>query len=404
MFSRKRADHRLMRNTRGFGRSIVREGRLPFAAVLCSALFAAAAGSAEETAAGGRPVARLTVVRNVILAPVYVNGVGPYPFILDTCVPEPVLALPVAGHLGMTGPETDSTPAGIELESIELDSIELPVDRAVAMDLEPFEKHLGRRVAGILPCWLDGFALVLDFESGTIDVCGNPQNGSEPGYVVSAALGEAGLEIPVLIDGRKLELVLLDTTFGGVFGATAGFFRERQLMDDSTRRIKTPARAVPGETASGAVQLRIEKLQVAGIELKAPLCKVLSENSRARVGLGLLAQCRVTFDARRGCVLLDPIENEELTGRPVTGYGLCLDTWNDGYWSVGVARGSPAAEAGVPQGALLKEIDGKELRGLQYDKVEEAIAATPGETHAFSFVHDGTTLSEVTLEAATLLP
>lgn len=347
--------------------------------------------------------AQFTRVRDVLLAPVHVNGVGPYPFVLDLGIREAVVNTDVAAYLHLgTGSEEGEQGEGKEAPSVAVAAVEslrvgeevLPVATVLVMDLGGFEARLGQRVAGVLPGMLAGKRLTLDFEHEQVAFrdAGRDENRSKPGMRTVPIRFDRGCpEVSGLIDGKHLRPFVVDTTCAATVAMPEDVLRELKLLEADTPRLCL----MPGPDGSSAplghTQIRLGELRLGGATVAEPVCVVLEAGGKARIGLGFLGHYCVTLgrDGGKGWLRLANAGDKRVSDPAIVGHGLTLASYRGGDWSVCVAAESPAARAGLVSGDLLVAVGGEEAKGRSYAEVMEKLSGAPGQETEVAVLHLG---------------
>ncbi len=360
--------------------------RAPLATVMV-ALVAAGVAWAEM---GG---VEFTRVRDVFLVPVEVNGVGPYPFILDLGIGDAVINTDVAEYLKLetssattvaneTGEPVRAFVAPVDL--VRLGEQALPLAKALVMDLAGFSQRLGMDVAGIMPGWFPGKELTLDFEQNRA-ILSDWVSGAlhaAPGQLnVRMRVDEGPPTVHGLVNSKHLRAFVLDTTFAAVVGMPEAALRELGILREATPRLVVEPGPDDAPEPLGHTQIRLESLRVGAANIGDPVCTVLESGAQARIGLGFLQHFRVTFlmDKDVGVLSLEPRRTAVLRDPPIVGYGLSLAQYQDGLWRVCVAKGSPASRAGIASGDRIAAINGESMRDQPYAELAARLTAGDGD-------------------------
>jgi hypothetical protein len=249
----------------------------------------------EPYPAAGPPssVATLSVIRDKVIAPVIVNGEGPYSFILDLGIEHPVVSREIAAALkpvavsteptqGPSQAGTQDSESAIEVQELRLGDAASKPGRALIMDLVPFKATLGIEIAGIFSGRELGERVLIDFAANTISV--RSLNGDAPSDTdtrsVRLHLDERGQPVVSgLIDGKHVRSFVVDTTFGGVMAMPEQALRDLGLLSDATPRLAVEPMPEGGPDQSAALsekmQIRLKNLRVGGAEIQRPLCSIL---------------------------------------------------------------------------------------------------------------------------------
>lgn len=337
-----------------------------------------------------------SVVRDKILAPVWVNGAGPYPFILDLGIKQPVLSRIVADALGLKPSPPDQgqgqnlvgDPGGapvVEIQELRSGEAASKPLQVLMMDLSPFKSTLGTEVAGIFSGREIGDELRLDFAANALTVRPRSGEGSLPTDTRSVRLRVDENNQPVvsvLLDGKHVRSFLVDTTFGGALGMPEQALRDLGLLTDNTPHLAVENLSTGdanSQPLSEKMQIRLKSVRVGSAEVQDPVCTVLPSTESPRLGLEFLKNFRTIFDFEGKLLRLEHTGKLPIVAGPVSGCGLTPARFADGYWTVWVARDSPASKAGIQTGAILAEVNGKDLKDADYASVARRLTAEEGD-------------------------
>lgn len=146
---------------------------------------------------------------------------------------------------------------------------------------------------------------------------------------------------------------------------------------DEARIVRVPRLALLGE--GGEVEARDTDAATLGGELPAVLEQVLGERVHGLVGYSYLRRFRVAIDFPRRLVWLDPADVTRDT-RPdeYSHVGVQIERADGELRVAGVARPSPAAEAGIGPGDVLEAIDGRSGGELGLMEAVRLLEGSPG--------------------------
>jgi hypothetical protein len=360
------------------------------AGLVLGGTFAVPARGAESGAPGGDSSPRLPVLvpfpdcGSTVLLPVRVNGRGPFLFILDSGANSIALDQRLADSLGLapagTGAATGAGAGKVAYRSYPRDSVEFDVagvrfrsDHTISIDLSNQPGILGFDVGGVLGT--DFFRRV------TVEVHydAHAVRFHDPnGYVAPAG----SRPIPLTFE-RRVPFVTARLTVPGVPARTRRLLVDcgsEDAVDDSLLlESRAPLHRTMGGVGSGqpyeVVFGRIQRLELGPFVLEdlpsaAPgVCLIGGEVLRRFV---------VTFDFRRDRLLLLPGRHlrDEVPEDPS---GLTVRLADDGTQLriEDVAKGSPAARAGLRTGEHVTVIDGASVRDIGLRRAQ-AILMTPG--------------------------
>jgi hypothetical protein len=369
--------------------------------VLCVLLLAAVAQATTHTG-------RAAEARGRLLVDVYLDGRGPYPFLLDAALKRPVIDTRLAADLHLPiaqDPAMGETPGGAAITAPVAYIHQFQVapglenDETVAvMDLAAATARLGRPVAGLLPAYQAGLEITLQFDPPgvtwrTLDEAVMQEGGDD---AIPIKIGASGApEFEVLLDGRYVRTLQLDLSLGGDLALSEDTLAD--LGDDPARTVLT-TRLSTGEVER---QVRLKSLKVGKAELLQPIAAIQGANGGDRVGLGFLKRHGVTLSYEFGRMYL-AVTQPRFSAPPLAGYGLTLEGVIDGYWVLGVAAGSPAEQAGIVPGDRLLSVEGRRLYQAGYANVAGLLEATEGQVIALTVLQHGEP-APFTLTAAPLL-
>lgn len=160
------------------------------------------------------------------------------------------------------------------------------------------------------------------------------------------------------------------------------------VLGDATPRLKLLA---GGETTAGDVQFRAGSLRIPTIEVAGPVCALDAASGTARIGSGLLACFRAAIGFPASFVRLEPIGALPVTSAPIEGTGLTPVSLQEGYWTVGVAEGSPADEGGVSPGDAVLAVNGAAMQGVAWTQLSALLNPITGQEVRLSLRHAGET-------------
>ena len=329
-----------------------------------------------------------SVVRDKILAPVWVNGAGPYPFILDLGIKHPVLSRTVGDALGLKPSPTEQGQGialAAEIQELRIGKAASKPLQVLMMDLSPFKTTLGTEVAGIFSAREIGNELRIDFAANTLTVSHASGESSLPTDTRSIRLRLDENNQPVvsvLLDGKHVRSFLVDTTFGGVLGMPEQALRDLGLLTDNTPHLAVENLSTGdanSQPLSEKMQIRLKSVRLGSAEVQDPVCTVLPSTESPRLGLEFLKNFRTIFDFEGKLLRLEHTGKLPIVAGPISGSGLTPARFADGYWTVWVALDSPASKAGIQTGAILAEVNGKDLKDADYASVTWRLTAEEGD-------------------------
>jgi hypothetical protein len=370
---------------------------------VCAILGAAGVAGAAEipaTPITTEPTA-LTIVRDRILVRTWLNGQGPYAFILDTGATAPIIDGQSAATLrlpGVSSTETQRAQAAVAVAAMQVADAPATSQKCITMDLAPFTRILGVPVVGVTGLPVSGAGFTLDVPAGRLSFA---EDLTERKNVVPGAVGTGKLTVDIVLGSGKTVTAQIDTSFSGLLGMPEAQALETGLLTPSAPRLEYLPGAAPGSAPSGATLFRADTLSVGAVDIRKPVCALLAADAHPVLGVGFLRLCSVSV-AQGGQVSIEARAPMPYTSPPITGYGLGLVSFDGGYWSLAVAKGSPAAQGGAQHLDRLIQINGEPMKDKPFDAVAEKLVAAP-KTEIRIVVERGGVRSAMTLKAETLL-
>lgn len=325
------------------------------------------------------PGAAAASLRGRLAVPASLNGVSPYPCVVDTALPRTVLHTEVAEYLGLSLEPVP--PEGQRAWSATLDSLSVgdfttgPL-RCVVMPLGDLSAQLGSRIAALMPAHQPGYEVTLDFreprviwrplEYATLHV--------PAGEVAPMRVGEDGApRVQVLLRGTHLLTCIVDSG-------------TPEFLVLPWAELERTGGAEPGEASLtvrldeeiALTYLRLNEARVGGIVVDKPVCALRDDVTEPRLGLGFLARFRVTMNFEFGLIHFGGEYERRFAVPPVTGVGIGLDRQVDGLWRILVAQPSPAAAAGLRSGDLLVSVGGMNAGDAAAEDLEKRLHPPAG--------------------------
>lgn len=277
------------------------------------------------------------------LAEVFLDGRGPFLFMLDTGYPRTQLSTRTARELSV----------GRRLNSIEVGPLEVEGSIPFGVqDLAPVGWALGRPIDGILGYTLFGeLVQTYDYPGGQVRVSEAPIPEDLPGVMEMSTGDRPWLDAS--IGGRMVRLVL-DT---GYSGAVA-------LADLSSYELAVPPRPVGARVRVDGVSFRhgarlTHSLELGSLVLHEP--PVVDATGRSLLGQAAMRRLVVSLDPTRGRVrftLPDGTSPGTLSMEPLRGTGMALSPRRDVLEVLAVFPGTSAHAAGVREGDEIVAVDG----------------------------------------------
>jgi hypothetical protein len=348
------------------------------------------------------PATSFAVVRNAVLIPVWINSVGPYPFLLDAAAQHTVVDGKAAAFIGLAAVEPPvriqigpSDPAPRLFPNPHVDALmQMPADGLLAhvkelqianaftgprdvlvMDLSGFAIHLGTPVGGILGLEPRLGELTLDFARNKVTLA--VAAGDPPADALSFERDARGAPlVSALIDGRAVQRLVIDTAFGETMRFPASYLDKEGLLTETTPRmsLRDPASGTPVPIA-----VRLSSLSVGSASIRNPLC-IIQNGADPALGLGFLRHFRVTLNCEHNWIRLEPLGASPLQDAAVQGTGLVPLAWSGKGWTVHVAVDSPADKAGIRPGELVAAVNGEPAAAMPFALLAAKLRGMPGES------------------------
>ena len=316
----------------------------------------------------------VTWLGGLAIVPTYVDGRGPWNFLLDSGANHYAIDLRAADSLKLereggdgvrltnmlTGGRTDLLGCA-RIQEIRAGPLVESDTGAEIVDLSLAEQALGTRVDGVLPAsaFRDGL-LTFDYAGGTVTVALGelpPPDGRE---VLALRPGPLPC-IPVDIGGNPVT-VLLDTGSSSALCVPAA-------CEPSLRFHAPPAAVGMHGTLAGVVRDRAARLDGTiawGRHRIADPVLSLTPGEYGLAGRELLGEFRVTFDFAHARVRFERPGSEPIRSKPVRGIGAGF-LRRDGVSIVEyVFEGGPAARAGLRVGDRIEAVDDCPVGELAY--------------------------------------
>lgn len=326
--------------------------------------------------------------RGRLVIPVTLNGAGPFAFLVDTCLPRPVITPQSATYLRLPF-EGDTV---VRVKSVVCGPIPDHAESMAVEDLTELSQRLGIELAGLLPAHQPGFEVTIDFEAAQVRwarIETDPVPGQEGTQPPALKVDSSGAPcVGVLFGGQHLRSLRVDSAAADGLALNAA-----DLEAIGALRAGTPWLTPDGEPAKGrasappsGTRLRIAEIKVGGVTIENPVCLVLGDDESGYLGVGLLRLFRIGLAYEAGRFRAEPLHGDALSDPPLSGYGLALDRFIEGFWTVRVAKGSPAHDAGLRTGdVLLKAGDlaldaAGQTPGAFAKEIERRLLAAPGTT------------------------
>jgi predicted aspartyl protease len=334
------------------------------------------------------------------LIDVYLNGKGPYQFILDTGATIVVidsslaaeLSLPVTGKSELQSP-TKGTPIPsdlVHIDKIEAGTIQVEAQEAQTMDIKGMfgSDHAPSGVLGAT--YFSGHLLTLDYPGESIVVRPGELGASDGKTIFQYTAEDDFPTVPLIIGDRKID-THIDTGSPGFIMLPGKLMKELPLANEPKvmgtmklvdREMDIYMANLEGEAAIGSIKMNNPSLTF-GEHLPA-----------GNLGYRFLKDFALTLDIRNRRLKFEKIDQAEQTGQArqmrradMSGggpsrrvvrnggnsnrkrYGMMFRGSTDGAMSIsGVQPGSIAEKAGLTAGDTVIRLNGKEIAGMSQEE------------------------------------
>ena len=373
------AGHRLYRCRMRFA-------RLLLATTLAFPAFAGAASPAALNFAGevlepGQVAVPGRIVSNLLLVEGTVGGSGPYCFLIDTgssvtlvsdriaaSVPgyrttpalNPMQVVSAAGGATLLGSTT--------LPSLELGTARFANVRAAIYDFVDFSNHLGITVDGILgfPVFRD-LLLTLDYPHCRVVLSPRFPARTVPGVAIPFALEDGTRPIVNVELGNHTFMALIDS------GSDLPFTLNPTGLNPP---FKSGPRSGPVvSTLSGSDPRQIgrlaDTLALGTCEIREP--RVMLTDQLSTIGAEILRHYTLTFDQRRGLLILDPARDGALKLPAQRSTGLSFARLPAEWRVLQVLEDAPPATHQIEPGDVIVGINGEPNNHWNLDRFEKQL-------------------------------
>ena len=337
------------------------------------------------------------IVSNLLLVEGTIGGAGPYYFLVDTGssvtlvsdriatavpgyrttpTPSPVQVVSAAGGATMLGSTT--------LPSLELGGATFANVRAAVYDFVDFSNHLGITVDGILgfPLFRD-VLLTLDYPRSRAVLSPRFPSRTIPGIAIPFALEDGTRPIVNVALGDKTFMALVDSGSDLPFTLDATGLNPPFKYGPRTG----PLIATLSGNAPRQIGRLADNLVLGTCEVREP--RVMLTDQLSTIGAEILRNFTVTFDQRRGLVILDPAHagSVKLPAQRTTGLSFAR---LPAEWRVlHVFDDVPAATQQIEPGDAIVGIDGEPVVKWNLDRFEARLRTV--DAIDFLFRRDGRT-------------
>jgi hypothetical protein len=323
--------------------------------------------------------------RGRLMTDVWINGAGPYPFLLDAAIKRPVIDPEAAQYLQLPS-ETAAGTMAVHAEEMRFSDFPANSDTLAVRDLAGFSEKLGVRVAGLLPLWKPGYEVTIDFPRANVTwrpLSAARLRRNDPD-TAGMQIGEGHTPvIECLWNGQYIGTAVIDLLRPGMLAVPGNMAAEYALLPEESRMLRVFSRGPGGPRLSR--QFRPGAFACAGIEVLQPLCTLREDGDHVRIGLDFLRHFTLTLNFEHGRARFDSSAGRQYQDRPLTGYGIAPDALRNGFWELAVADQSPAWRAGIRPGDRLLNINGLDLvnapdnRDAGFAEIERMLHGHPGD-------------------------
>lgn len=320
-------------------------------------------------------------VSNLLLVEGTVGGNGPYRFLIDTGSSVTLVSERIAENLpdfhlaaGLAPVQVVSAAGGAtllgstSLPSLELGTATFANLRAAVYDFTDFSNHLGLTVDGILgfPIFRD-VLLTLDYPRERVVLSPRFPARAVPGIAIPFALEEGTRPIvnvelgdatfPALIDsGSDLPFTLNPTGLNPPFksGPRNG-----------------PVVSTLSGSAPGQIGRLANTLALGTWEIREP--RVMLTDQLSTVGAEILRHYTLTFDQRRGLVIVDSVRDSALKLPAQRSTGLSFARLPAEWRVLQVLADAPAATRLIEPGDAIVGINGEPINRWNLDRFEKQL-------------------------------
>jgi hypothetical protein len=358
-------------------------------------LFFSVVAFAQQNSRSDENSYPVAIARDKVVVPLFVNGNGPYPFILDFgvqhTVVSPFIAEAIRTAAGGNAPSQGAS-QDVEIGELKYNESTSSQLRALVMDLSPFASSLGTEIVGVFNGREFGEKISVDLAAGKIDfesTAGSSSSAMDTRDIKIKFDAQGQPIVTALINDKHTRSFVLDLTFAGALSMPEQSLRDLGLFacdnpgvsDVTALRVEPAPEEFSASTPPPeAMQVRLKSLRVGGAVMEAPICSASQIDASPRIGLGFLKHFKVAIDFGAKTLRLSRKGTTSVTCGPILGCGLIPARFNEGRWTLWVTSNSPAARAGVRSGAQLIDVGGADILSASYSEVCEKLSADEGAT------------------------
>lgn len=335
------------------------------------------------------------LVSNLLLVEGTVGGAGPYHFLVDTGSSVTLVSDRIAAAIPGFRPSAGLAPVQVvsaaggatllgstTLPSLELRTATFANVRAAVYDFVDFSNHLGITVDGIIgfPVFRD-LLLTLDYPRSRVVLSPRFPARTVPGVAVPFALEDGTRPIVNVELGDATFMALIDS------GSNLPFTLNATGLNPS---FKYGPRTGPlVATLSGDAPRQIGRLAdtlvLGTFAVREP--RVMLTDQLPTIGAEILRHFTLTFDQRRGLVILAPERDAALKLPPQRTTGLSFARLPAEWRVLQVLEDAPAATRQIEPGDGIVGIDGEPIVRWNLDRFEKHLRSA--DTIEYLFRRDG---------------
>jgi membrane-associated protease RseP (regulator of RpoE activity) len=209
------------------------------------------------------------------------------------------------------------------------------------------------------------YVTCIDFSHHVIELTDSARfDPRRAGAPLRMSIKDSEITIRGRFDGA-LGIFQLDTGSPTTLTLTAPFVARHHLLSNFSKRVETSSSGVGGSTQAFTVRGRT--LVLGSVQIDNPITElsVSSKGQFARgdldgnIGIGALKRYIVTFDFPGERLFLKPCQPAPADLDTYDRSGLRIELEPAGFRVVSVAKGTPAAEAGLHPGDVIVAVDGQ---------------------------------------------
>lgn len=332
-------------------------------------------------------------IGNHIVSDAWLNGIGPFTFIVDTGgvnLVTPVLqrrlAFTTLGHESGHGVGSNTVESGETLVRLtRLGNFSSSRQRYFVYPLDQLYATGGVRMQGIVGNEIFRRHVVrIDYAGGRIDLLDSAAfTGACSGAPIPMTIANNELYVPGSFDGIRGRF-RIDTGSSSTLDLDTPFVHAHHLLQRFPRHIAAANSGIGG--ASGSVTVRGRNLMIGPMLIPRPITGLATGNRgnfslgivAGNIGNGALARYVLILDFARRTLYLKPAARVPPALGDYDRSGLTLRWFGDNFQVAGVVPKSPAWDAGVRTGDLIFSVDGADSKTTTLPDVRAVLRAPAG--------------------------